>query len=238
VLNRIVAAIRGNLIAWLALFVALSGTSLAASHYLINSTRQINPRVIKKLRGNRGPRGMTGPTGPTGATGARGTPNLSLTYTKTQSDGRYLGKGATAANSSALGGVAAGGYVRGTGRMVSGRIEVAQGASATLLELDIGSIVGTCNSGAVPVMRFVAEHSIQNLIDWATNFGGTTDINTTNALTAGAFFQEPHSASTPQSVTWQATYFDGSAEQVATATTTGQDTTGSCVFTGQGFTTL
>ena len=45
-LNRIVAGIRGNLVAWLALFVALGGTSLAASHYVINSTKQINPKVL------------------------------------------------------------------------------------------------------------------------------------------------------------------------------------------------
>jgi hypothetical protein len=43
-IHRIVAGIRGNLVAWLALFVALGGTSLAASHYVINSTKQINPR--------------------------------------------------------------------------------------------------------------------------------------------------------------------------------------------------
>jgi hypothetical protein len=81
-IQRIVTVVRGNLIAWLALFVALSGTSVAASHYVIKSTRQINPKVLKALKGKTGARGKTGaagatgsqgPTGTTGAKGASGT---------------------------------------------------------------------------------------------------------------------------------------------------------------------
>lgn len=67
--NRIMHAIRHNLVAWLALFVALGGTGLAASHYVINSTKQINPKVLRKLKGNSG---RTGPAGPAGAQGAAG----------------------------------------------------------------------------------------------------------------------------------------------------------------------
>ncbi len=61
-----------NVTATLALVLAMSGGALAASHYLINSTRQINPRVLKKLRGHTGPRGLQGPAGKTGATGKTG----------------------------------------------------------------------------------------------------------------------------------------------------------------------
>src|SRR5579872_4925568 len=66
-----------NVVATLALLFAMSGGALAASHYLINSTRQINPKVLRKLKGNRGPRGRTGVPGvsiqgPSGAPGARG----------------------------------------------------------------------------------------------------------------------------------------------------------------------
>jgi hypothetical protein len=67
--SRIVKAIRGNLVAWLALFVALGGTSMAASHYLITSTKQIKPSVLSKLHGARG---ATGPAGPQGTPGAKG----------------------------------------------------------------------------------------------------------------------------------------------------------------------
>ncbi len=69
---RIVTSIRRNAIAWLALFVALTGTSMAASHYVVSSTKQIKPSVMKKLRGNRGPAGAQGPAGPQGSQGKEG----------------------------------------------------------------------------------------------------------------------------------------------------------------------
>jgi hypothetical protein len=43
-----------NVVATLALLFAMSGGALAASHYLINSTTQINPKVLKKLKGRSG----------------------------------------------------------------------------------------------------------------------------------------------------------------------------------------
>jgi Collagen triple helix repeat (20 copies) len=61
-----------NVVATLALIFAMGGTAIAANHYLINSTKQINPKVLKKLRGNTGPRGLTGPTGAKGTSGAKG----------------------------------------------------------------------------------------------------------------------------------------------------------------------
>ena len=61
-----------NVTATLALVLAMSGGALAASHYLINSTRQINPKVLKKLKGHTGPQGIQGTTGKTGATGKTG----------------------------------------------------------------------------------------------------------------------------------------------------------------------
>jgi hypothetical protein len=61
-----------NVAATLALVFAMSGGALAANSYLINSTKQINPKVLKKLKGNAGKSGKTGPAGATGATGATG----------------------------------------------------------------------------------------------------------------------------------------------------------------------
>ena len=58
-----------NVVATFALVFAMSGGALAAKHYLINSTKQINPKVLKKLKGNTG---KTGPAGPAGALGAQG----------------------------------------------------------------------------------------------------------------------------------------------------------------------
>jgi hypothetical protein len=61
-----------GVVASLALFVALGGSAAAASHYLITSTSQIKPSVMKKLKGNAGANGAVGSTGPTGATGPQG----------------------------------------------------------------------------------------------------------------------------------------------------------------------
>jgi hypothetical protein len=56
----------------------MSGGAVAATHYLIHSTKQISPAVLKKLHGARGSRGLSGsigpigPQGPTGAIGPKG----------------------------------------------------------------------------------------------------------------------------------------------------------------------
>ncbi len=76
-----------NIAATLALLFAMSGGALAARHYLINSTRQINPKVLKKLKGNAGKTGLSGQQGPagvrgaTGAEGAKGTDGFSALST-------------------------------------------------------------------------------------------------------------------------------------------------------------
>src|ERR1700722_4091673 len=63
----------GNVVATLALFLAIGGgTAFAARHYLITSTHQIKPSVLRSLHGARGPRGRNGAAGATGATGAAG----------------------------------------------------------------------------------------------------------------------------------------------------------------------
>jgi hypothetical protein len=110
-----------NVVATLALVFAMSGGALAANHYLVNSTKQISPKVLKKLKGNRGPQGgagaqgLAGPRGLVGPQGATGTLDSSNFFSKTESDGRYLGKGEQATDSAKLGGVSASGYTTGEG---------------------------------------------------------------------------------------------------------------------------
>jgi hypothetical protein len=62
-----------NVVATMALVFAMGGSAIAAKHYLISSTNQINPKVLKKLRGNHGNTGNTGASGPQGRTGSAGT---------------------------------------------------------------------------------------------------------------------------------------------------------------------
>jgi hypothetical protein len=59
-------------IASLALVFAMSGGAFAAGHYLITSTKQISPKVLKALKGNAGANGAGGAPGSAGPAGAGG----------------------------------------------------------------------------------------------------------------------------------------------------------------------
>jgi hypothetical protein len=61
-----------NLAVTLALFFAISGGAMAAGHYLITSTKQISPKVLKALKGVPGPSGAAGVAGTAGAQGPAG----------------------------------------------------------------------------------------------------------------------------------------------------------------------
>ena len=61
-----------NVLATLALVFAMSGAAVAANHFLISSTKQISPKVLKQLKGRTGARGLTGRTGSGGPAGLRG----------------------------------------------------------------------------------------------------------------------------------------------------------------------
>ncbi len=69
-----------NVAMTLALVFAMTGGAYAAKKYLITTTKQISPKVLKQLKGNRGPAGPAGEKGaperraqgPKGETGAQG----------------------------------------------------------------------------------------------------------------------------------------------------------------------
>jgi hypothetical protein len=65
-----------NLTATLALVFAMGGSALAAKHYLLSSTKQISPKVLKALTCKPGKTGATGATGTTGPAGANGKEGL------------------------------------------------------------------------------------------------------------------------------------------------------------------
>jgi hypothetical protein len=57
-----------NVAMTLALVFAMTGGAYAAKHYLITSTGQISPKVLKQLKGSRGPAGPSGKQGAAGTT--------------------------------------------------------------------------------------------------------------------------------------------------------------------------
>jgi hypothetical protein len=61
-----------NVAVTFALVFAMSGGAFAAGKFLITSTKQIKPSVLKQLQGKTGAAGAQGPVGPVGAQGPRG----------------------------------------------------------------------------------------------------------------------------------------------------------------------
>jgi hypothetical protein len=90
-----------NIAATLALVFSMSGGALAASHYLINSTKQISPKVLRKLKGTAGAKGAAGMPGTNGTPGAPGAEGP-------QGKEGPAGSAVAYAHISALGGVVAG----------------------------------------------------------------------------------------------------------------------------------
>jgi hypothetical protein len=61
-----------NVAMTLALVFAMSGGAYAAKHYLITSTKQISPKVLKQLQGKAGKAGVNGANGANGLPGKEG----------------------------------------------------------------------------------------------------------------------------------------------------------------------
>jgi hypothetical protein len=101
-MRGLVRFLRGNAIALLALFIALSGTTYAATTLAPNTVgttqlkngavtkKKINKKTIAALRGNRGPRGLTGAKGGQGPKGNKGDPGPAGPLLQTLPSGKTL----------------------------------------------------------------------------------------------------------------------------------------------------
>jgi hypothetical protein len=112
-----------NVVATLALVFAMSGGALAAQHYILTSTSQIKPSVLKALRapskpgaaGTNGSVGPAGQTGAQGATGAMGAQGPAGPVTVDQAKSAYLIRKTSHGSATALcheGDVATGGHAQ------------------------------------------------------------------------------------------------------------------------------
>jgi hypothetical protein len=96
-----------NVAMTLALVLAMSGGAFAAGKFLITSTKQISPKVLKSLQGKAGPTGASGaqgpagpqgpaggagPQGPAGAPGSSGTDGVSVTSAEVAKSSATCGK--------------------------------------------------------------------------------------------------------------------------------------------------
>jgi hypothetical protein len=79
----------------LALVFAMSGGAYAASKYLITSTKQISPKVLKTLKGKNGTNGANGVNGANGAQGSIGEKGTAGTNGTNGKDGAPGATGAT-----------------------------------------------------------------------------------------------------------------------------------------------
>ena len=124
--SRILESIRRNAVAWVALFVALTGTSMAASGYVITSQNQIKPSVLRQLKkpgaqGSKGARGARGPIGPQGPQGLPGSTGPSGKEGKEGKQGKE-GKAGTSGGAKAWAHITANGEVENGNNIEEGNV--------------------------------------------------------------------------------------------------------------------
>jgi hypothetical protein len=167
-----------NVAATLALVLSMSGGALAASHYMINSTKQINPIVLKKLQGDPGLRGPRGNDGAQGAEGARG---------PTGPEGAKGGQGPTGAE----GPTGATGPSEGWTAKANGNLEIGQSEKEpvllTSLKLPPGEWVVSAATGLTNI-------SGEDRSAWCKLSTGASEIGLTRALDVSSGSQRSGSA--------------------------------------------
>jgi hypothetical protein len=106
-----------NVVATFALVFSMSGGALAASKYLITSTKQISPKVLKSLKGKNGQPGAIGPAGAAGKEGPAGKEGA------TGKEGPPGKEATNALNAQSLGGIPAANYTRSDCNSLTGQVK-------------------------------------------------------------------------------------------------------------------
>ncbi|HEX3615482.1 MAG TPA: hypothetical protein VHU61_03015 [Solirubrobacteraceae bacterium] len=123
------------IVATCAVFIALCGGAVAASRYLITSTKQISPAVLKKLE-------KVGPKGAAGAPGASGTFSPSDV---TAVSGPTVAFGSTSTASCPTGDTVISGGFQGINVPIDGAVSTdgPSGTSGWTVRIDVVTTVGT-----------------------------------------------------------------------------------------------
>ncbi|MFL5823523.1 MAG: hypothetical protein ACJ764_08795, partial [Solirubrobacteraceae bacterium] len=236
-----------NVVACLALFVALGGSAYAVA---VNSvgTKQLKDKAVttRKLADSAVTTGKLANNAVTtgklanNAVTTRKLANNSVTsakvvdHTLTATDvapNTFLAANGTAADSARLGGLLPGDFVEGVGFMNYRRIVVAKGASGQLLNSLFGTWRGNCDAtGHVSVTWSPIVTNAEYLAQALTTNGLTVD--TLNEIPSGGSANEPAAPSlVPVAITYQIGYTSG-LDHMVTAFITGRNEGASCVFTG------
>ncbi len=153
--------LKRTLFATVVAVVLLGGSAYAGSRWVISSTQQIKPSVLKQLRGHAGPQGATGTPGASGAAGPAGPAGIA-TIQDVDASTSYCAFG----NSCDVESV--------TATCPGSAIAVGGAANANTIDADVSTFVG----GGI----YIAQ------VDNESNFSGTLSVTAVCASGSGVQF--------------------------------------------------
>jgi hypothetical protein len=118
--------------------LAITGGSAVASGWVITSTKQIKPSVLRQLHGARGPRGYTGADGGQGPQGAQGSAGIATVHDTQSAPAPYCASGGGACQ-----------VAQATATCPGGSYVVGGAASVSTIETHISTFAGPTSYAAV-----------------------------------------------------------------------------------------